>query len=147
MVATSTPAGHGAPTQAPGNAPTQTPTPSSTPTPAGIVGLGALGAADNIDGSLTFTWTAFTDEPFSGYLLEYELTSSGKMPSLDSPRWATASTAVTSANVAGIGPGDYQVRIQAVSTLGGVARVLAQTVVIHVHLSAGHPTSSASPTP
>jgi hypothetical protein len=148
-------AGHGlpsqaptlAPTLAPTQAPTQAPTASSAPTPAGIVGLGTVGVADNIDGTLTFTWTAFTDAPFSGYLLEYELTSAGKVPTIDSPRWATASTVATSAKVAGIGPGDYQVRIQAVSTLGGVARVLGQTVVIHVHLSAGHPTSSASPTP
>jgi hypothetical protein len=147
-IATSTPAGHGVvATQVPTQVPTQAPVASSAPSPAGVVGLGTLGVADNTDGTLTFSWTAFTDAPFSGYLLEYELTSSGKVPSLDSPRWATASTVATFANVAGIGPGDYQVRIQAVSTLGGVARVLGQTVVGHVHMSAGHPTSSASPTP
>ncbi len=131
-------------TPIPTPAPPPTPTPTPTPAP-GIVNLGPLGATDNPDLTLGFSWSAYTGGTFSGYELVYELTSSGRTPSFlgGSPVWAAPGPGQTSVNVSGVGPGDYQVVLQAIAYQGGVPYVVGQTAQIHVHLS----TARVSPSP
>ncbi len=126
------------------------PPPSAPVSLAPTVDLGALNAVDNPDGSVTFSWTAYTGGSFSYYKLVYETTASGKTPSYPggSPYWAVPGTGDTSTTVTGIAPGDYQVRIQAIGYPNGSAYAYAQTSVIHVHIAAPQdpaPPSSADP--
>jgi hypothetical protein len=113
-----------------------------------VADLGLLAATDNIDRTLGFSWAAYSGGTFTGYELVYETTSSGKAPSVPdgSPTWASPAPADTSASVSGVGPGDYQVRLQAIVDVGGVACVVAQTNTIHVHLSVGRLATPAAPT-
>jgi hypothetical protein len=129
-------------THAPTHQPTIAPPPS-------IAALGALAILDNPDATLTFSWTGYAGPGIESYELVYEPTSSGRMPShlAGSPTWASPAPGKTSVTVAGIGPGDYQVRIQAVGHVGGVPYVLAETTVAHVHLSAAHPSPAPTATP
>ena len=125
------------------------PQPSAPVSLAPTVDLGALNAVDNPDGSVTFSWTAYTGGSFSYYKLVYETTASGKTPSYPggSPYWAVPGTGDTSTTVTGIAPGDYQVRIQAIGYPNGSAYAYAQTSVIHVHIAAPSSSDSPSATP
>jgi hypothetical protein len=139
-------------------------TPASTATAVSTADLGRLMVADNIDGSLTFTWVAHAGGDCSGFALVYDLTSSGRTPSLTSGShtWARPGAGETTTTVSGIGPGDYQVRIEAIGQVdgvahacastarleaigypGGVSYAYAATATAHVHLSA-RPSSSPS---
>jgi hypothetical protein len=133
------------PTPRPQTESTAAPAPTAAPPTAGpIADLGTLGEADNLDHTFTFTWSAYTGGAFSGYVLVYETTASGKVPSYadGSPVWATPGPEATSVNIPWPAPGSYQIRIQAIATVAGGTVVLAQTAVNHAHLS-----GSASPTP
>ncbi len=104
--------------------------------PASVANLGPLAATDNLDLTLGFRWTAYSGGAFDGYVLAYELTASGKTPSYPvSSTWASPAATATSASVSGVGPGDYQVRLQAIDRAGSRVCVVAQTSTIHVHLS------------
>jgi hypothetical protein len=128
---------------------TLAPTAAPTTAPASVpptVELGTLAVADNIDLTLTFSWTACTRSEFSFYELVYEPTSSGRTPSvlIGSSSWATPAKGAITARVAGIGPGDYQVRIEALGYLDGVLHVYGATTTAHVHLSVARYSASPS---
>jgi hypothetical protein len=140
-------AGHGAADPTPA-APAPTTQPTHGPLPP-VEAMGALGATDNIDATLTFSWTPYSGDGVETYKLVYELTSSGRTPNFlgGSHSWASVDPARTSVTVSGIGPGDYQVRLQAIGHVAGSAHVLGETATLHVHLSAAHPVPSATPAP
>jgi hypothetical protein len=126
---------------------TPTPQPTTAPTPAGIVDMGALSVADNLDLTVTFSWNAYSGSGLTAYAVFYELSSSGLTPSYPtSTAWATAGASKTSVTVPGIPAGDYQVRAQALCSPSGPLVVCGQTNVVHVHLSASRG-ASLSPTP
>ncbi len=107
--------------------------------------MGALGAADNLDLTVSFTWNPYTGSGLSGYELAYEPTTSGNTPSFPaSPVWASPAPGTTSVAVAGIGAGTYQVRLQAICLVDGRQTVCGQTNVIRIHLSAAR---FATPSP
>jgi hypothetical protein len=118
--------------------PTSQPATNPPATPGQVVDLGPLGAADNLDGTLSFDWTAYSGGSFGGYELVYETTASAKTPSFlaSSPSWAAPAQTDTSAVIGRPAPGSYQVRLQAIASVDGQAVVVAQTSIIHVHISA-----------
>jgi hypothetical protein len=80
------------------------------------VNLGPLGVTNNGDETFNFSWAPYSGGSFSYYKLVWETTYSGKEPSYPggSSYWAVPPSGATSAGPIPVGPGDYQVRIQAI---------------------------------
>jgi len=115
--------------------------------------LGNLNYHVNANGSYTFSWTPYTDLPFSYYKLVYE-PNPGKDPSYPdgSSYWAAIDSGKSSVTLmpgsGGFDPGDWSVRIQAIDDPLGPPYAYAQTNVLHVTVSLpATPTPEPTPTP
>ena len=97
------------------------------------VNLGPLGVANNGDGTFNFSWAPYSGGSFSYYKLVWETTASGKEPSYPggSSYWAVPPSGATSAGPIPVGPGDYQVRIQAIGYPNG-AYAYAETTILQL---------------
>jgi hypothetical protein len=111
-----------------------------TVNPPATQSLGPLTVVDNLDGTYTFSWTAYSGASFSYYKLVYEPTTSGKDPSYPdgSSYWAVPGCGDTSVTLTlGDGnfvSGDYLVRLQAIGYPLGSAYAYAQTDILSLTL-------------
>jgi hypothetical protein len=114
--------------------------------------LGGLQWRDNGDGTYKFSWTGYSDLPFSYYKLVFGPDPSDPSYVTGSPYWAVPGTGATSVKLT-VGEGNFQpgvwsVRIQAIGYPFGSAYVYAQTSVAHVTVSPpATPTPEPTPTP
>ena len=108
--------------------PTATATPTPTATPAPVVNLGDfITVQDNLNGTFTFVWTAYTGPLSVAYLISGTTTASGSFGYFEDSQYWSDSNLYDQTWTGPIASGSWRIKVEAISTSTGTVIKAAET--------------------